>query len=124
MYTRELTGREKQAIRRLVKSECANFDEEYGCLQLDSTCYMFCTAFNTSKLCKYFSASVLPLFPELERVFIGGATPETKACAVCGKSFPLNGRQAYCSKICAAAGRRKSVAQNVRAHRQRIRREM
>lgn len=35
MPVRELTGREKQAIRRLVKSSCANYDEEYGCLPLD-----------------------------------------------------------------------------------------
>jgi hypothetical protein len=85
---------------------------------------MFCVGFNTSKLCKYFKTAVLPLDPELERVFMGGAMPETKPCAVCGKTFTLNGRQAYCSRPCAAEGRRKSVARNVRAYRGRRRRDV
>ena len=29
---RELTGREKQRIKKLVTSLCANYDKEYGCL--------------------------------------------------------------------------------------------
>ena len=32
---RELTGREKQRIKKLVTSLCANYDKEYGCLPLD-----------------------------------------------------------------------------------------
>ena len=28
---RELTGREKQRIKKLVTSLCANYDKEYGC---------------------------------------------------------------------------------------------
>ena len=31
---RELTGREKQRIKKLVTSCCANYDKEYGCLPL------------------------------------------------------------------------------------------
>ena len=31
---RELTGREKQRIKKLVTSLCANYDKEYGCLPL------------------------------------------------------------------------------------------
>ena len=30
---RELTGREKQRIKKLVTSLCANYDKEYGCLR-------------------------------------------------------------------------------------------
>ena len=30
---RELTGREKQRIKKLVTSFCANYDKEYGCLR-------------------------------------------------------------------------------------------
>ena len=30
--SRELTGREKQRIKKLVTSLCANYDKEYGCL--------------------------------------------------------------------------------------------
>ena len=32
---RELTGREKQRIKKLVTSLCANYDKEYGCPPLD-----------------------------------------------------------------------------------------
>ena len=122
MQIRELTGRERQAIRRLVKTMCANHDADYGCLPLDGDCYMFYgVAHTNSALCKYFRRAVMPLAPELERIFAGGVLPDTKPCAVCGKAFPLNGRQAYCSEKCAAVGRRKSVAGNVRAYRERKR---
>ena len=30
---RELTGREKRQIKKLVTSHCANYDKEYGCLR-------------------------------------------------------------------------------------------
>ncbi len=32
---RELTGREKQQIKKLITSLCANHDKEYGCLPLE-----------------------------------------------------------------------------------------
>ena len=38
---RELTGREKQRIKKLIVSLCANYDKEYGCLSLDRECPMF-----------------------------------------------------------------------------------
>lgn len=38
---RELTGREKQQIKKLITSLCANHDKEYGCLPLDCECPMF-----------------------------------------------------------------------------------
>ena len=37
---RELTGREKQRMKKLVTSLCANYDKEYGCLPLDCDCPM------------------------------------------------------------------------------------
>ena len=37
---RELTVREKQRIKKLVTSLCANYDKEYGCLPLDCDCPM------------------------------------------------------------------------------------
>ncbi len=119
MYTRELTGREKQAIRRLVKVMCANYDDEDECLPLNGPCYMFFIGFTTSGLCKYFKSAVLPIDPKLERIFTGGVTQGTKPCAFCGRVFPLNGRQDYCSKQCAAESRRRAVARYVRAFRER-----
>ena len=121
MHIRELTGREKQAIHRLVKTQCANYDDEYGCLPLDSDCHMFGKAYAGGSLCKWLREAVLPLNPELERVFSGDIAPDTKPCAVCGKAFPLNGRQTYCSEKCTKTARRKSVATSVRAYRERKR---
>lgn len=119
MQIRELTGREKQQIRRLIKSLCANYDFEYGCLPLDCECVMFGTAYTGKPMCKWFKNALLPQAPELERIFIGGIVPDTKPCAICSRTFSLNGRQAYCSDKCAKVGRRKSVAQNVKAYRLR-----
>ena len=113
---RELTAREKQAVRRLVISECANHDHEYGCLPLDGACYMFTIAFNTSGLCKYFRDAVLPTDPALEAVFTGKAT---KPCQRCGRKFPVAGRKAYCSDACADAARKAATAKRVRKHRTR-----
>jgi len=124
MQIRELTGREKQEIRRLVKTMCANYDDEYGCLPLDCECFMFGKVYAGGVLCKWFRNALLPLNPSLERVFKGGIAPETKPCAVCGGAFPLNGRQTYCSETCTETARRKSVAGNVKAFRERKRRDV
>ena len=122
MRSRELTGREKQEIRRLVKTMCANYDEKYKCLPVNGDCYMFYGyGYTNTAMCKYFRNAVLPLNPELERVLTGGTVIETKPCGLCGKEFPLNGRQTYCSEKCAKTNRRKSVAKNVREHRKRKR---
>lgn len=34
---RELTGKEKRQIKKLVVSKCANYEKEYGCLPLSGT---------------------------------------------------------------------------------------
>ena len=66
---RELTGREKQRIKKLVTSLCANYDKEYGCLPLDCDCPMLGICFTNSALCRYFRKSVLPEDAGLEAVF-------------------------------------------------------
>ena len=38
---RELTGKEKRQIKKLITSLCASYDKEYGCLPLDCDCPMF-----------------------------------------------------------------------------------
>ena len=120
MKIRELTGRERQEICRLVKTMCANYDNKYACLPLNGDCYMFYGyGYTNTAMCKWFRKAILPLNPELERVLTGDAMIETKSCAVCGKTFPLNGRQNYCSEKCAKINRRKSVAKNVREYRKR-----
>ena len=57
---RELTGREKQRIKKLITSRCANYDKEYGCLPLDCDCPMFGICYTNSALCRYFRSAVLP----------------------------------------------------------------
>ena len=113
-HSRELTKKEKVAIRKLVISSCANYDREYECLPLEGRCYMCTIGFNTSGLCKYFRNAVLPLDPELESVFTG---IETKVCTHCGKSFPLQGRRLYCCGACTDAARRAATARRVQKHR-------
>jgi hypothetical protein len=111
---RELTPKERRAIHKLVLSTCANYDHEYGCLPLDGTCYMFTIAYNTSSLCRHFRDILLRHDPALEVLFTG---QQAKACEGCGRKFPVNGRQAYCSKPCADTARRMATAARVRRHR-------
>lgn len=62
---RELTGREKQRIKKLVTSLCANYDKEYGCLPLDCDCPMLGICFTNSALCKlvqFFRKSLIQPF--------------------------------------------------------------
>ena len=94
----ELTGREKQRIKKLVTSLCANYDKEYGCLPLDCDCPMLGICFTNSALCRYFRKSVLPEDAGLEAVFT--QTPTTH-CKQCGKPFPTDGKRVYCSQRCA-----------------------
>ena len=57
---RELTAREKQHIRKLIISKCANYDKEYGCLPLDCECPMFGICYTNSALCRRFRNALLP----------------------------------------------------------------
>ena len=86
--SRELTRKEKTAIRSLVVTWCANYDREYGCLPLDSDCYMLGKCW-TGSYCRYFRESVLPLDPALEASLMSeGPRPDFKICPVCGGPVP------------------------------------
>lgn len=114
---RELTGREKQRIKKLITSRCASYDKEYGCLPLDCDCPMFGICYTNSGLCSYFRKYVLPTEPELQAVF--EAQP-LSVCKECGKHFPKDGKRAYCSEKCAEEARRRQTAARVRKHRQKF----
>ena len=89
--SRELTRKEKTAIRSLVVTWCANYDREYGCLPLDSDCYMLGKCW-TGSYCRYFRESVLPLDPALEASLMSeGPRPDFKICPVCGGPVPRTG---------------------------------
>ncbi len=107
--SRELTRREKAAIRALVVKWCANYDRDYGCLPLDCECYMLGKCW-TGAYCRYFRKAVLPLDPGLEAsLFAPIPAPELRICPVCGRSFPPKRQQRYCSTTCQAeANRQKS----------------
>ena len=113
---RELTGREKQRIKKLVTSLCANYDKEYGCLPLDCDCYMFGICFTNSALCTKFRSDLLPTEPELQAVF---ESLPLAVCKQCGKHFQKNGKRAYCSDKCAEEARRQQTATRVRRHRKK-----
>lgn len=113
---RELTGREKQRIKKLITSLCANYDKEYGCLPLDCDCPMLGICFTNSALCRYFRKSVLPEDAGLEAVFT--QTPITH-CKQCGKPFQTDGKRVYCSQRCAEEARRKQTAARVRKYREK-----
>lgn len=113
---RELTGREKQRIKKLVTSLCANYDKEYGCLPLDCNCPMLGICFTNSALCRYFRKSVLSEDAELEAVFTHAPTTH---CKQCGKPFPTDGKRVYCSQRCAEEARRKQTAARVRKYREK-----
>ncbi len=116
MDARELTRDEKKKIRSLVTGMCANYDRESGlCLPLDCACYMLHKCW-TGAYCRYFREAVLPLNPELQAsLTTEGISPELRACAVCGKAFLPEGRQAYCSDACKAEGnrRKKTVPEEI-----------
>lgn len=118
---RQLTAKERRKVKHLVTSCCANYDPEYGCLPLDSGCYMFGVGFTSSPLCRYFRDAVLPTEPELEAVF---QPVPLKTCKQCGRKFAANGRRVYCSDTCAAEARRKQTATKVRKHREKKKQAM
>lgn len=113
---RELTGKEKRQIKKLITSLCASYDKVYGCLPLDCDCPMFGICYTNSGLCSYFRESVLPAEPELQAVF---ESQPLSVCKECGKHFSKDGKRIYCSEKCAEEARRRQTAARVRKHREK-----
>jgi len=112
---RELTARERREIRQLVKSQCANYDNNYGCLPLDGDCVML-NKWWACGGCRYFRSVVLPENKALEASL---NNRHVKTCKVCGGGFAPNGSQAYCSEKCRIDGEKRKTAARVRIHRKR-----
>ena len=120
-YFRELTREELRDMKRLAVDMCANYDREYGCLLLDSKCYMtYGVAYTNSALCKYYRQCVLPLNPRLEALFNGENIVEhIKKCAICGKDlFAAGNRAKYCEP-CARRVHRQQKNESDRKRRSR-----
>ena len=74
----------------------------------------------TGAYCHYFREAVLPLNLELQAALTTeGISPELRACAVCGKAFLPEGRQAYCSDACKAEGNRRKSRERMRKMREK-----
>ena len=110
------TRQEKTEIRKLVTKWCANYDKDYGCLPLDCPCYMLGKCW-TGAYCRYFRAAVLPLDPVLERSLTVERITETRPCPVYGRAFLPDGRQRYCSPVCAGAALREQKRAYMRRKR-------
>ena len=110
----ELSIRDKKQIKKHVTNCCANYSKEYGCLPLETECYMFSVGFTNSKLCKYYEQAVMPTDAELYALFKG---IPTRICKQCGQLFAAIGKKTYCSERCAAEARRQQTAERVRKHR-------
>jgi len=65
-------------------------------------------------MCKYFRKAVLPVDPDLEATLTGVNAVDMRTCAFCGEQFPVEGRQAYCSDICAGKAQRKQQREYMR----------
>ena len=114
---RELTRAERTAIRKLVITLCANYDEYYNiCLPLDCACYML-NKWWAGSYCKYFRNFVLPNAPVLELALTVGEIMETRKCTLCGGKFAAKGKQCYCSAACAGKAQRKQQREHMRKKR-------
>lgn len=113
---RELSPQEKRRINRSVRDQCSLYDKEYGCLYLDTACYMSRIGFTSSSLCRYYEEAILPMEAELVRIF---KRRDLKKCRYCGRTFPINRHQLYCSDRCSDLARKKKTAERVRRYRER-----
>ena len=80
-------------------------------------CYML-GKWWTGAYCRYFREAVLPLDPVLmASICEDGLAPDTRLCAVCGRPFLPEGRQAYCSDACKVEGNRRRSRERMRKKR-------
>ena len=115
--SRELTRQERTAIRSLVIKWCANYNKKYGCLLLDGECYMLGKCW-TGAYCRYFREAVQPLDSALEAALSSeGPAPGTRHYPVCGRAFLRDGRQRYCSPVCARVALRQQKRDYMRRKR-------
>ena len=62
----------------------------------------------------------MPLDPELlAALTVEGISPEFRACAVCGRAFLPEGRQAYCSDGCKTEENRRKSRERMRKMREK-----
>lgn len=119
MQGRELKRSEKRKIKESVRKKCANYDSEYGCVPLDTDCYMCTIGFTNSSLCHYYEKCILPTEEELQNLF-QKENNVFKKCGICGNSFKANGNKKYCSEECKRKAEKKAAAERKRRERKKM----
>ena len=116
--SRELTRQEKAAIRYAGdKRWCANYDKDYWLPAAGLRRAICWGNAGQGAYCRYFRSAVLPLDPVLERSLTVERITETRPCPVCGRAFLPDGRQRYCSPVCAGAALREQKRAYMRRKR-------
>jgi len=110
-----MTQNELSAIKQLVVTMCANYDHDYSCLPLGCVCVMLKKIW-ISEGCKYFNKCLLPLNNDL-MISLANDNPVTRVCPVCDETFVQNGKQIYCSNICAGKIKQKQQRGYMRKRR-------
>ena len=119
MISRQLTRKERTAIKNLIKTMCANYDRAYDCCPLldDYSCYQLTQQF-TGCTCRYYQEAVLPLNSSLQAAFYPDCT---RCCCMCGDGYIPTGRsQKYCPS-CKVEMKKLAAAKRAKSYRDRKR---
>ena len=110
-----LTETQAARVKRLVRKQCANYDNG-NCLLLDDGDFIPCPQLITrSLLCRYFINAVLPGDRQLCGDIFG--SPYARPCRECGKIFhPKSDKAKYCAK-CKPIVRRRQTRNRMRLKR-------
>ncbi len=117
MKTPYMTAAQLAKVRRLIRTDCQNFDKEHTeCYALDEGGGCACAQhLSFSLLCRYFKKAVLPLDPKLEQDLLGRRGRKT--CVRCGEIFtPGSNRAKYCP-ACSEKADRERKARYLRKRR-------
>ena len=115
-----LDEKQRRAVKKMTRAECANNDCGH-CLLLDDGEPCVCVqAISYSLLCRYFREAVLPADKQLYGEITREREIEWKHCAVCKSTFAAGSNRAKYCPDCAAKIRRRQKAQSERNRRLRI----
>lgn len=112
-----LTPAQKNKVKRLIRTECCNYDTERNeCYVLDDGYGCRCPQMISDHiLCRWFNHAVLPLDRLLYAEVI--SDPRNRKCVICGTEFlPSSNRSKYCP-VCRKKVHRKQARESVRKRR-------
>lgn len=111
MSKREFTKAEIAQVRKLIRSECCNYDDG-NCMILFDGCERTCPqSISLRLICRWFIEAVLPLDSKLQIALKTAPDIQTSQCELCGKEIiRKSNRTKYCDR-CAIKIRRKNKAE-------------